>query len=166
MNRLCSYAYGHIAGTRTRVSAYHLHGKLDAPFSRPRRRHHITGCSGPRRIRGKFSWRRHLHPARLPLTPERMVRVNEMLQRTDASKEDFIVKARDGAELRGWKVRPKKVNGDWVILFHGIADNRTGDSGHAEFLLRHGYSVGYDGLHGPKVKVGGDIANLWLERAL
>jgi uncharacterized protein len=82
-----------------------------------------------------------LHPARLPLTPERMVRVNEMLQRTDASKQDFIVKARDGAELRGWKVRPKKVNGDWVILFHGIADNRTGDSGHAEFLLRHGYSV-------------------------
>jgi alpha-beta hydrolase superfamily lysophospholipase len=34
-----------------------------------------------------------------------------------------------------------KSNGDWVILFHGIADNRTGDSGHAEFLLRHGYSV-------------------------
>jgi fermentation-respiration switch protein FrsA (DUF1100 family) len=72
-----------------------------------------------------------LHPARLPLTPERMVRVNEMLQRTESSKQDFIVKARDGAELRGWK----------VILFHGIADNRTGDSGHAEFLLRHGYSV-------------------------
>jgi alpha-beta hydrolase superfamily lysophospholipase len=82
-----------------------------------------------------------LHPARLPLTPERMVRVNEMLQRTESSKQDFIVKARDGAELRGWKVRPRKSNGDWVILFHGIADNRTGDSGHAEFLLRHGYSV-------------------------
>jgi alpha-beta hydrolase superfamily lysophospholipase len=82
-----------------------------------------------------------LHPARLPLTPERIVRINEMLQRTAASKQDFIVKARDGAELRGWKVRPKKSNGDWVILFHGIADNRTGDSGHAEFLLRHNYSV-------------------------
>jgi uncharacterized protein len=82
-----------------------------------------------------------LHPARLPLTPERIVRIDEMLQRTGASKQDFIVKARDGAELRGWKVRPKKSNCDWVILFHGIADNRTGDSGHAEFLLRHGYSV-------------------------
>lgn len=82
-----------------------------------------------------------LHPARLPLTPERMLRVDEMLQRTEASKQDFIVKAPDGAELRGWKVRPKKSSGDWVILFHGIADNRTGDSGHAEFLLRHAYSV-------------------------
>jgi alpha-beta hydrolase superfamily lysophospholipase len=82
-----------------------------------------------------------LHPARLPLTPERMVRINETLQRTEASKQDFIVRARDGAELRGWKVHPEKSNGDWVILFHGIADNRTGDSGHAEFLLRHGYSV-------------------------
>ena len=82
-----------------------------------------------------------LHPARLPLTPERMVRINEMLHRTEASKQDFMVKAPDGAELRGWKVRPKRSNGDWVILFHGIADNRTGDSGHAEFLLRHGYSL-------------------------
>lgn len=82
-----------------------------------------------------------LHPARLLLTPERMVRVNEMLQRMKASKQDFIVRARDGAELRGWKVHPEKSTGDWVILFHGIADNRTGDSGHAELLLRHGYSL-------------------------
>ena len=82
-----------------------------------------------------------LHPARLPLTPERMLRVNEMLQRTGASKLDFVVKAPDGAELHGWKIQPLKPNGDWVILFHGIADNRTGDSGHAEFLLRHAYSV-------------------------
>lgn len=82
-----------------------------------------------------------LHPTRLPLTPERIVRFNEMLQRTDASKLDFNVKAQDGAELRGWKVCPNRPNGDWVILFHGIADNRTGDSGHAEFLLRHGYGL-------------------------
>jgi pimeloyl-ACP methyl ester carboxylesterase len=36
---------------------------------------------------------------------------------------------------------PQAINGDWVILFHGIADNRTGNSGHAEFLLRHRYSL-------------------------
>ena len=82
-----------------------------------------------------------LHPTRVPLTPERMFRITEMLQRTGASKLDFVVKAPDSAELRGWKVQPPKSNGDWVILFHGIADNRTGDSGHAEFVLRHGYSV-------------------------
>ena len=28
-----------------------------------------------------------------------------------------------------------------MLLYHGIADNRTGCSGHAEFLLRHGYSI-------------------------
>jgi dipeptidyl aminopeptidase/acylaminoacyl peptidase len=84
---------------------------------------------------------RILHPARLPLTPGRMLRINEMLQRTGSSKQDFAVKAPDGIELYGWKVRPKISNGDWVMLFHGIADNRGGDSGHAEFLLRHGYSV-------------------------
>ena len=47
-----------------------------------------------------------LHPARLPLTPERMVWVSNMLQRTGATKEDFTVRASDGAILRGWKVRP------------------------------------------------------------
>src|SRR5579863_6904226 len=67
---------------------------------------------------------RILHPSRLPLTPDRMLRVNEMLQRTGASKLDFTAKAPDGVELYGWKVRPKISNGDWVILFHGIADNR------------------------------------------
>lgn len=82
-----------------------------------------------------------LHPARLLLTPERMAWVSSMLQHTGATKEDFTVRASDGVILRGWKVRPPAPSGNWVLLFHGIADNRTGDSGHAEFLLRHGYSV-------------------------
>ncbi len=82
-----------------------------------------------------------LHPARLPLTPERMLWVNKMLQHTGAAKEDFTVRASDGIILRGWKVRPPAPNGNWVLLFHGIADNRTGNSGHGEFLLRHGYSI-------------------------
>lgn len=64
-----------------------------------------------------------------------------MLRRTGAAKEDFGVRARDGVELKGWKIRPVAANGDWVILFHGVSDNRTGVLGHAELLLRHGYSV-------------------------
>jgi alpha-beta hydrolase superfamily lysophospholipase len=82
-----------------------------------------------------------LHPQRLPLNAERMEWANRMLQNTGATKEDFEVRAPDGIELRGWKVRPPPANGSWVLLFHGIADNRAGCSGHAEFLLRHGYSV-------------------------
>jgi alpha-beta hydrolase superfamily lysophospholipase len=82
-----------------------------------------------------------LHPARLPLNAQRMEWADRMLQQTGATKEDFVVHASDGVELRGWKVRPPAPNGSWVLLYHGIADNRTGCSGHAEFLLRHGYSV-------------------------
>ena len=80
-----------------------------------------------------------LHP--MNLNPARAEQTSEMLSRTGASKEDFSVRAPDGAVLRGWKVRPIAANGDWVMLFHGMSDNRTGNLGHAEFLLRHRYSL-------------------------
>lgn len=80
-----------------------------------------------------------LHPMRL--NPARVEQSEEMLARTGATKKDFCVTAPDGTELRGWKVRPPVPNGEWVLLFHGVSDNRTGTLGHAEFLLRHGYSV-------------------------
>jgi len=80
-----------------------------------------------------------LHP--MNLNPMRLEQTADMLKRTGATKEDFQVRAPDGVELRGWKVRPTAPNGDWVLVFHGISDNRTGCLGHAEFLIRHGYSV-------------------------
>jgi alpha-beta hydrolase superfamily lysophospholipase len=80
-----------------------------------------------------------LHPANL--NPERVDEAEQAFNRTGATKTDFTVRANDGVELRGWKVVPASPNGDWVLLFHGVSDNRTGDLGHAEFLLRHGYSV-------------------------
>lgn len=80
-----------------------------------------------------------LHPANL--NAFRMAQTQAMLARTGAVKQDFDVRAPDGVELRGWKVVPPKPNGDWMLLFHGISDNRTGVLGPAEFLLRHGYSV-------------------------
>ncbi len=80
-----------------------------------------------------------LHPMRLKLA--RLQQTAEMLERTGATKENFNVRALDGVELHGWKIHPRSPNGDWVLLFHGVSDNRTGVLGHAEFLLRHGYSV-------------------------
>jgi alpha-beta hydrolase superfamily lysophospholipase len=103
-----------------------------------------------------------LHPANL--NPERQEETAQLLKRTSATKVDFIVRAKDGIELRGWKVVPPSPNGDWVLLFHGVSDNRTGDLGHAEFLLRHGYSVVMmdSRAHG---KSGGDISTYgWKER--
>jgi alpha-beta hydrolase superfamily lysophospholipase len=103
-----------------------------------------------------------LHPANL--NPARHQQTAEMLARTAAAKQDFEVRAADGAVLKGWKVFPSRPNGDWVLLYHGVADNRTGNLGHAEFLLRHGYSlVMMDSrAHGQS---GGVMATYgWLER--
>jgi len=103
-----------------------------------------------------------LHPMRL--NRMRLEETQAMLARTGAAKEDFTVAAADGIPLRGWKARPPAPNGDWVLLFHGVSDNRTGNIGHAEFLLRHGYSlVMMDSrAHGES---GGDMATYgWKER--
>jgi hypothetical protein len=103
-----------------------------------------------------------LHPMRL--NPERLQQTAEMLRRSGAAKEDFRVRPPDGVELRGWKIRPPSPNGDWLLVFHGVSDNRTGVLGHAEFLLRHGYSVVMmdSRAHGES---GGDMATYgWKER--
>jgi uncharacterized protein len=87
-----------------------------------------------------------------------------MLQRIGATRQDVTVRANDGVELRGWKIRSVSSNGDWVLLFHGVSDNRAGELGQAEFLLRRGYSVVMMDAraHG---KSGGNIATYgWKER--
>jgi uncharacterized protein len=105
-----------------------------------------------------------LHPYRLPLNSEHMKWADQMLQHTGATKEDFGVHPQDGIELRGWKVRPPAPNGSWVLLYHGIADNRTGCSGHGEFLLRHGYSLVMMDSRA-QGESGGDMATFgWKER--
>src|SRR5215469_2337416 len=73
-----------------------------------------------------------LHPANL--NPNRFHQTEEMLTRTGATKENFTVLAQDGTTLRGWKVRSRSPSGDWILLFHGVSDNRTGVLGHAELL--------------------------------
>jgi pimeloyl-ACP methyl ester carboxylesterase len=55
--------------------------------------------------------------------------------------EEFPVRAPDGVQLSGWKVRANEPNGEWVLLFHGQSDNRAGLTGQARVLLRHGYSL-------------------------
>ncbi len=103
-----------------------------------------------------------LHP--MHMNPERLEQTAGMLAHTNSSKEDFTVRASDGVELRGWKIRPSAPNGDWALLFHGVADNRTGTLAYAEFVLRHGYSVVMmdTRAHGAS---GGDIATYgWKER--
>jgi uncharacterized protein len=105
-----------------------------------------------------------LHPIRRELTPDLIREADSSFAATGSTREDFDVRAPDGALLRGWKVRPKNPNGSWVLVFHGVADNRVGVIGQSEFLLRAGYSVLMMDAraHGAS---GGPIATYgWLER--
>src|SRR5216684_3717840 len=115
-------------------------------------------------VAGWFAGPAFLHPIRRELTPDLIREADVSLAFTGATREDFDVHAPDGALLRGWKVRPKNPNGNWVLLFHGVADNRVGVIGQSEFLLRAGYCVVMMDAraHGAS---GGPIATYgWLER--
>jgi hypothetical protein len=67
-----------------------------------------------------------LHPWRAALSAQRLARVDAMLERVHATREEFDVHAQDGIMLRGWKIRAAAPIGDWVILLHGQGDNRAG----------------------------------------
>jgi len=105
-----------------------------------------------------------LHPPRRQLDPSMTLRAEQVFARAEAVREDLDVRAPDGVLLKGWKVRPRTPNGDWVLLYHGQSDNRMGMIGYAELLLRLGYSVTLMDAraHGAS---GGDMATYgWLER--
>src|SRR5271154_6358739 len=82
-----------------------------------------------------------LHPLRRELPPDLIREADADFAVVHAQREDFTVTAPDGVTLRGWKVRPQSPNGSWVLVFHGVADNRVGGIGQACLLLRAGYSV-------------------------
>src|SRR5882672_3642315 len=106
-----------------------------------------------------------LHPIKRALTVDLIRGADESFKHTHGKREDFVVKAPDGAILRGWKVRSANPNGSWVLLFHGVSDNRIGVVGQSEFLLQNGYCVVMMDArsHGDS---GGNLATYgWLERA-
>jgi alpha-beta hydrolase superfamily lysophospholipase len=82
-----------------------------------------------------------LHPVRRALTPDLLRQTDVTLSLIGTHREDFDVRATDGVLLRGWKVRAAKPNGDWVLMFHGVGDNRLGVLEHARILLMAGYGV-------------------------
>src|SRR5256886_7789996 len=92
-------------------------------------------------IGGWFAGPMFLHPVRRPLPANLIREADESFKHTHGTREDISVRAPDGALLRGWKVRAEKPNGSWVLLFHGVSDNRIGVIGQSEFLLQNGYSV-------------------------
>lgn len=105
-----------------------------------------------------------LHPIKREFTSDMVRDADVTFREIGARREDFSVTAPDGALLRGWKVCAAKPNSIWVLVFHGVADNRYGVTEHARMLLKAGYSVIMmdSRAHGAS---GGAMASYgWLER--
>jgi fermentation-respiration switch protein FrsA (DUF1100 family) len=82
-----------------------------------------------------------LHPERRPLTPDLVQQADASFATIPSHREEMDVRTPDGVLLRGWKVRAPHPNGSWILLFHGVADNRMGVIKPAMILLRAGYGV-------------------------
>ena len=106
----------------------------------------------------------YLHPIRRELTPDLIHEADTSFEVTHAYRQEFDVRAPDGVMLRGWSVTPPSANGAWVLLFHGVADNRVGVIGQSEFLLRAGYSVIMMDARGHGASEGSIATYGWLER--
>jgi fermentation-respiration switch protein FrsA (DUF1100 family) len=105
-----------------------------------------------------------LHPLRRELTADLIREADASLAVTHSAREDFNVRAADGVILRGWKLVPPNPHGDWVLLFHGVADNRVGVIGQSEFLLRAGYSIVMMDARAHGASAGPIATYGWLER--
>jgi uncharacterized protein len=82
-----------------------------------------------------------LHPVRRALASDLVQQADASFAQIGVHRETFDVHAPDGIFVRGWKVQAAQPNGSWVLLFHGVADNRIGVLEHALFLIRGGYGV-------------------------
>jgi len=105
-----------------------------------------------------------LHPQKRAFTADMVRDADVTFARIGAHREDFNVTAPDGVTLRGWKVRAAKPNGSWVLVLHGVADNRYGMTEHARLLLQAGYDVVMMDARAHGASDGAIASYGWLER--
>lgn len=105
-----------------------------------------------------------LHPIRRELTADLIRDAENTFVPIGAKCEEFDVHAPDGALLRGWRVRAAQPNGSWVLVFHGVADNRAGVIGQARMLLLGGYGVIMMDSRAHGASEGAMATYGWLER--
>ena len=105
-----------------------------------------------------------LHPEKRALTPDMTRDADVTFAQIGAHCEEFDVRAPDGATLRGWKVRAAQPNGSWIMVFHGVADNRYGMVEHARMLLQAGYNVVMMDARAHGASDGAMASYGWLER--
>ena len=105
-----------------------------------------------------------LHPVRRDITPDLIQQADAAFSQMGTRRENFDVRAPDGILLRGWKLRSAKPSGDWVLVFHGVADNRMGVLEHARILLLAGYDVVMMDARAHGASEGSMATYGWLER--
>jgi uncharacterized protein len=105
-----------------------------------------------------------LHPIRRALTPDLIRDADTTFAQIHVRREEFDVRAADGVLLRGWKVRAANPGPSWVLLFHGVADNRFGVLEHARMLLLAGYNVTMMDMRAHGASEGPMATYGWLER--
>ncbi len=105
-----------------------------------------------------------LHPIKRELTPELVRNADVTFEQMGVHRNSFDVRASDGVLLRGWKVGAAKPNGNWVLVYHGVADNRMGILEHARMLLLAGYSVVMMDSRAHGASEGAIATYGWLER--
>jgi len=115
-------------------------------------------------VAGWFGAPGFLHPLKRAFTPDMARDADVTFAEIAAKREDLAVRAADGAMLRGWKVRAAKPNGAWVLVFHGVADNRYGMVEHARLLLQSGYCVVMMDQRAHGASEGAIASYGWLER--
>ena len=105
-----------------------------------------------------------LHPIRREVTPDMIRDARNTFPQIGAECDNLEVRAPDGVLLRGWKVRSAHPNGSWVLVFHGVADNRMGVLEHARILLLAGYGVVMMDSRAHGASDGAMATYGWLER--
>jgi alpha-beta hydrolase superfamily lysophospholipase len=105
-----------------------------------------------------------LHPIRRALTPELVREADVTFEQIGVHRDSFDVRTSDGVLLRGWKVRAAKPNENWILVYHGVADNRMGVLEHARVLLMAGYGVVMMDSRAHGISEGPIATYGWLER--
>jgi pimeloyl-ACP methyl ester carboxylesterase len=82
-----------------------------------------------------------LHPPKNPISEREEHNVQAAAQAASVEFRDVDLSASDGAVLRAWFLRPHVINGNTVVLLHGVSDNRLGMYGYGEWLLENHYTV-------------------------
>ncbi len=121
-----------------------------------------------------------LHPVRRAIPAELIAQADEVFQRDHAERASFDVRAPDGdllcADGSTNKLRAhlpnrhrirltKSDTNDWILLFHGVADNRVGDLERGGFSFARRLRSGDDGFARPRHKRRRHFATYgWKER--